>query len=571
MTNTDNKTLPAKTRQQLFTTTAIVGSGAAGNAVLRHMLRQYMGDLQKSPEAATDLTINIYEERQCQCGVGSPYCAEPPVFRLNQPASKMSLEKDFPDDVINWVQEWQNSHPPEVIAAAAALLQQKTAEGMSENQFAYRYPADFNLGKKWDKNSFLPRSFYGDYLRAEFEKTTAMADDINRTDGQGTVNIVQHDARVLDIRTAKHSDRLVLTGTKGCNHQEAFQSEVDAVVIATGHCKAEFLSEYQTNPDYLDTPLSMKTVAEKVGSASEKDAPIVIIGTSQSMLDALAALDAIEYKGQIIAFSASNVEPWPFDPVKDANPQKDYKLKYLTPFNIQMIAATCQDDLEGAVSKLRALMTQEMHSPEAIACGASHALMTYHALQTEGKSLCEQCPGLLPRALAMIQECSGNHTYSERFDLYQQYKKEGRLQIQRGRILGAAPADGGGFDVELFDPLLQETRQIHAHKLINAASMQRMPYVTTPEDGKLHACDPLTDSALQNGLLEVNLKTKTIEPAPAFAEGTINLVGPVRGGTWGIPYFKKSFQKAATKVVSKITASVPATNRAQKDKKRQHA
>jgi hypothetical protein len=101
--------------------------------------------------------------------------------------------------------------------------------------------------------------------------------------------------------------------------------------------------------------------------------------------------------------------------------------------------------------------------------------------------------------------------------------------------------------------------------------MQRVPYVTNPEDGRLHACDSLTDSALQNGLLEVNLKTRTLEPAPAFAEGTINIVGPVRGGTWGIPYFKKSFQDAATKVIDKVTTSAPAKNPAQKGKKRQHA
>lgn len=556
MQNEFSRAIDLKKRRNPLATAAIAGFGASGNAVLRHIVRKYIERQREESTTIPDIVAHIFEDRQHQHGVGSPYCYDQPVFRLNQPAIKMHLDDASPDAVIDWVQEWQSSHSLSEREEARSLIQCKRAEGLSENRIAYLYPDAFNLGMQWNRFSFLPRSFYGQFLVSEFKKTQALAVEFNRSAGRQAICITPRNARVTDIRRASNSNKLDLIGTpSGCS-QENHLTSAAATVIATGHRKNKFLSECHDSPDYLDTPLSMCVVEEKIGYLPKEGNPVVIVGTSQSMLDALAALDAIDYRGKIIACSPGNIEPWPLDPVKDANPQKDYKLQYLTPANIQKILDECKGAVDHAAYEIRTLLMREMHSPDAIKRGASHALATYYDRQSQDQRLYKQVPDLWLRVQTMIQECSGNHTYGERFDLYQKYKREDRLCIQRGRIIGAVSRAGGGFDIEVYDSVTKKHGAIPARKIINAACMQTMPYVIDLEDEKPYALDPLTDRVLHSGLLEIDREKRTVAPAATYADGTLDIVGPGRGGTWGIPYFRKSFVDAAENAVEKIICSV---------------
>ena len=77
----------------------IVGSGLAGVAVATHLLRR--GD--------ADLRISLVE-RGPWLGRGVAYGVDSEVFRLNVPASRMSLDPGAPDDFVEWARAEDSPH-----------------------------------------------------------------------------------------------------------------------------------------------------------------------------------------------------------------------------------------------------------------------------------------------------------------------------------------------------------------------------------------------------------------------------------------------------------------------------
>jgi hypothetical protein len=103
--------------------------------------------------------------------------------------------------------------------------------------------------------------------------------------------------------------------------------------------------------------MTIDLVKQRLANA-DTSKPIVIAGTSQSMLDALAAIDAVGYKGKIVALSSNAVEPWPFDPVKEANANNDYPLKYLTKDTVAQLVRDNPESMAKAAAGFRALLVR---------------------------------------------------------------------------------------------------------------------------------------------------------------------------------------------------------------------
>jgi hypothetical protein len=148
--------------------------------------------------------------------------------------------------------------------------------------------------------------------------------------------------------------------------------------------------------------------------------------------------------------------------------------------------------------------------------------------------------------VSIVDEFAGNSTFSERFELFQKYKAEGRLEIRAGRVNGATAALPHGFDVNITDTVTDKPETIEAAKLINCASMQRVPYYIDRETKEAHSPDPVIEGALRSGLLAVDEVHKTINPV----SGAVGIVGPAHGGAWGIPYTRAAFEEAAKEMLA---------------------
>jgi uncharacterized NAD(P)/FAD-binding protein YdhS len=529
----------AEEKKHLMATTAIVGGGATGGGVLREMVHDYLDQLAADPQRTPDLTINVYD-KTARYGFGGPYGVEPPVLRLNQPATKMSIDMREPDAFVVWFQKWLRDQSPAHAAKARALWEAEQQKGVTDAQFALNHPNDYILAKTWDKNSFLPRAFYGQYLCDEFKKTLDMAKQINARLGRQALTIVDRDVCVNALTPAADG-QLVLAGDES---GQAFTAKADTVVITTGHRKNDFLAEQRDNPDYIDAPMTIARAKEKLAGITDLSRPVIIVGTGQSMLDGLASLDAVGYKGKIIAISGTAAETWPYDPVKEATPRTDYLMKYLTPEAIKNIARAGTSP-QVAVAALHELILKELYSPEALADGSGHVLETLKATEDQLRQECAACDGLFRLASTMINEFKDKRTFQERFDLYQKYKAEGRLEVRMGRIQSAAADVPNGFTVQVVNGVTGATEDIKAIKLINGASLLRTPYCVDPVTGEPHAPDPVAETALRSGLLAADTETKTLIPAGIYSNGAVEIVGPARGGEWGIPSTKEAMSVAA--------------------------
>jgi uncharacterized NAD(P)/FAD-binding protein YdhS/quercetin dioxygenase-like cupin family protein len=140
-------------------TVVIIGGGFSGVAVATHLLRR----------ADRDLRI-LLVERGPWLGRGVAYGVDSPIFRLNVPASKMSIDPEMPDDFVDW-------------ASAKAT-----------------------------PNAFLPRTRFGEYVVERFGQTLR--------NSPGKLRVVRGEAAHVD------GNAVVLT--------DGTRLPADDVVLATG-------------------------------------------------------------------------------------------------------------------------------------------------------------------------------------------------------------------------------------------------------------------------------------------------------------------------------------------------
>jgi uncharacterized NAD(P)/FAD-binding protein YdhS len=201
--------------------------------ILRHRRR---GDLLRQSEAPLRIVLI---ERSAVVGCGAAYASRGYPFLLNVPASRMSATTAAPAEFLDYAQ----TRSPEV------------------------QPEDF-----------LPREWYGDYLRALLAKAEAEASDVAFEHWCGEVEEV----RRLD--SGSPFSQLALTTTDGRT------LIADRVVLAVGapRLKAFAVAEQVAHhPAYVEDPLRASASA-KSGYASEGKS--LLIGTGLTMADAVCAL-----------------------------------------------------------------------------------------------------------------------------------------------------------------------------------------------------------------------------------------------------------------------------------------
>lgn len=206
--------------------------------------------LRRCPPSAKLVLI----ERNSRFGRGLAYATGNPRHILNVPAGRMSAFHDRPDDFVNWL----------------ASLPDAPSSG---------------------PQSFAPRQMFGAYIRA------LLNDEIKRS-GRDRLELVKGDVLGLD-RTA-NALRLILERDRVI--------QADFVVLAIGNFPPEPIpiatSDFYDTPFYRPDPWAADAL-----TGLDPNAPVLLLGTGLTMVDATISLLDQGHRGPIHALSRRGLVP----------------------------------------------------------------------------------------------------------------------------------------------------------------------------------------------------------------------------------------------------------------------
>ncbi len=193
-------------------------------------------------------------ERNSQFGRGLAYGTGNPSHILNVPAARMSAFHDRPNDFLDW------------------LTSQPEGEGSGPQTFA-------------------PRRAFGAYIRA------LLNDEIKRS-GRERLELVRGD--VIGLERTPHKLRLSLDRDRSV--------EADFAVLAIGNFPPE--PAPVPNAGFYDTPFYRPDPwAPDALSDLDPDAPVLLLGTGLTTVDAVISLLDQGHRGSIIALSRRGLLP----------------------------------------------------------------------------------------------------------------------------------------------------------------------------------------------------------------------------------------------------------------------
>lgn len=452
-------------RTQNTKTITIIGGGLSGLTVFCEQIKTY----QSAGKNAPHLQIN-WVEKSGTFGAGLAYDADDDVFLLNQPAKLMSPFADDPDHFTRWLE--------------------KNDPGS-------------------DADSFAPRRLYRRYL-------------------DGILNNALEDAK----QSGKITPRLIsanaddLTPQKEGGYRIRLKSgltiDSDAVILATGHLQNNDLqNKLGAGAGYQQSPFHKAGIARELKHAG---GGIGIIGTGQSMMDALAALHALGTKEKITLFSRDTILPWEFDPKKFGENAPRYQLQFLTAENI-----TPQTDF----GTLKNAFVREVKNAEKSGFTLGHVLTGFDKgafLQTA-----QHHPrgAEIEKFVRLIDKYYANPTTPERFRLFQKLRQSGQVEIIKQEVTAENVKRGkGGFVIG--------GKYKTAH-LFNSAALRRSAF---DENGK--PVDKLAAAADKAGLLARSAHDTASIKAGLQNRAGLYVTGPQTNATrWGVESFRETSRDAA--------------------------
>jgi len=226
-------------------TVAIVGGGFSGIMVAAHLLRE--------ARARASAVRVVVVEKSAGFEAGPAYRTCSPRHLLNVPAGRMSA---LPDDAGHFVR-W---------------LEQRGVSGAAA--------------------TFVPRSFYREYLRAILDEARAAAD-------QSTLEWIAEEALDADEVPGGAGLRVHLSG--------GAVLDASSVVLAVGNLPPANPPIGEEN--FYDSPYYVRDPWRGLPLEVEPDDPVLLIGTGLTMLDYALALDEQGHRGSIIAVSRRGLVP----------------------------------------------------------------------------------------------------------------------------------------------------------------------------------------------------------------------------------------------------------------------
>lgn len=236
-------------------TIAIIGAGLSGTLTAIHLLKH----------AASGTTIYLIEPDRYRMNRGVAYSSQLPFQPLNVPASAMSLFVDEPLDFFNWLTE-----------------------------HAYHYKRQ--ISQPVQATDFIPRTVFGDYLKARLQEAEAGA-----ALGVGFVRVYEEALSV---------SRQGRGFTVNCSNQCMISA--NKVVLAMGNFPPAPLpipnTHFYRSQCYVASPWSAKGL-----NGLQAQEPLLLIGSSLTMVDLVGSLQAQGHKGKVYVVSRHGLLPQPFD------------------------------------------------------------------------------------------------------------------------------------------------------------------------------------------------------------------------------------------------------------------
>ncbi|MDO9712864.1 FAD/NAD(P)-binding protein [Paracraurococcus lichenis] len=207
--------------------------------------------LRRCPEAIRVTLI----ERNSAFGRGQAYATGNPSHLLNVPAARMSAFHDQPNDFVDWLRRQPD---------AEALLAQ----------------------------GFVPRRLFGAYVRA------LLSEEVKRPENDGRLELLRGD--VAGLSKTEAGLTLAMDGDRWL--------PADLAVLAIGNFPPE--PPPCADADFLDGPLYLPDPwAADSFAALPPEAPVLLIGTGLTMVDATISLLDQGHRGPIHALSRRGLLP----------------------------------------------------------------------------------------------------------------------------------------------------------------------------------------------------------------------------------------------------------------------
>lgn len=354
----------------------LIGAGFTGTSIAVQQIGLYLAAYRDADGAVPPLTLRLID-KSGQVGPGLPYATADDIFLLNQPVWAMSPFADDPGHFARW----------------------RAARGYGS-----------------DENAFERRSVYGRYLKDIFAEAVR---DARNAGADITIQTVKGRVDALSFETG---GAIALNGAIDAPDAQAS----DAVIVADGHQKSSLLQELRDDEFYFEPPFSVASVRERLNG---KTGTVVIVGTSQSMLDALAVLDHIGWQGTVRAVSRDLILPWPFYPEHYGQDSgyAPYIPSALTPAQIAGAALAGENPSVLAQRELDSADTRGYDTGHVVTCTAVYDAIA--AAETD-----PACTAYCTALRDHLAKVYGNPTPPERYALFRRWLDDGRLELARDAI-----------------------------------------------------------------------------------------------------------------------------------------
>lgn len=357
----------------------IAGGGFSGTAIITQLIEKLKTDWheQADPDSFPLHTIVIADPAK-DIGPGGPYDHEDDTLLLNQPAYAMSPFERQSGHFVNWLQE--------------------------------RHP---DVSRWTLENSFQPRRTYGEYLKEVFSNAV---ENIGNAPIQ--VTVVKQ-----SVSDATHTGLgFAVQSVEG----ETWKS--DSLIVANGHFKNGYLADLRDKEFYFEDSVS----SAEIESIPDNHGAVLIVGSSQTMIDRLSQLDKAGYQGDIHIVSRRGVMPWEFKPelYHPARNAPAYELQVFTPENTQgksfeALVSLWDEEISIAKGQSDNIQLAEEYGP-------GHVLKAFYDREAEFESFTASREG--QAMLAHIQAVYGNPTSPQKHEMLQKYLNNGQIKIHNSNV-----------------------------------------------------------------------------------------------------------------------------------------
>lgn len=434
-------------------TILIVGGGFAGAALTLRLLEQNR-----------PLRIVIVEPR-AQIGRGVAYSTTETVHLVNGPTSHFSL---YPDSAPDHLADWVRANGPD---------------------------GDWTPPKGDLTETFIPRRLFGTYVTEELSRA------IDAARPRATVEHLRGSVTAL----TRKAGRLVAMTSAGQ------RVEADQVVLATGVFPfAQGAAAALDDPRHVRNPWDPQALDRIVGA---KD--VLLIGTSLSMVDMVASLEARGYRGRYLAISRHGhlIEP---RRLPDDVPE------FLQPDALPHTALA----LLRAVNGRRKAIVAAGGDWQSLLGGLRAHILPLWQLGSTAERL------RFVRHLRSLWDVSLHRAAPPSFAAVERTRSEGRFAAGAARLIGLT-AGSGGLTATIRPRGMRQTQTLRVGAVIDCRGHQEHDWrrVTAPLPRQLLASGIVTPHATGFGIA-ATAQGEVIGRDGGIAGDLFALGHPMRGVAW---------------------------------------